>query len=156
MEDALITILTGLSAGDVYRQGSLDKDAAYPSHFWTFWNADSPDHAYYDNRNYGTAWAFTVYYYSEDPAETYSMIDAARNALKENGWICPSRGYDVLSDEPTHTGRGLDVFYLETVTPTPEPEPEETTPTEEMPTEPNTKGDTPGGDPNQTETEPEP
>lgn len=114
MEDRLIEVLTALNQGDVYRQGSLDKDQAYPQHFFTFWNPDSPDHAYYDNKAYGTAWAMTVYYYSTDPAETYSALAAAREALLAAGWICPSKGYDVLSDEATHTGRGLDVFFLET------------------------------------------
>ena len=82
--------------------------------FFTFWNSDAPDHSYYDNRSYGTAWAFMVNFYSIDPELTYSVPEAARDLLKENGWIVPGRGYDVYSDEPTHTGRGITVYYLET------------------------------------------
>ena len=36
-----------------------------------------------------------------------------RAALKAAGWIVSGRGYDVASDEPTHTGRGFDALYLD-------------------------------------------
>jgi hypothetical protein len=38
----------------------------------------------------------------------------ARKALKEAGWVTPSKGFDVASDEASHTGRGLEIFYLDT------------------------------------------
>ena len=110
MEDKLIEILESLKY-PVYRQGSV---SVYPPAFFTFWNYDTPDHAYYDNNPYGTAWNFGVYFYAEDPSLTYSVVDAARTALRAAGWIVPSRVFDATSDEPTHTGRGLNVYYLET------------------------------------------
>lgn len=112
MEDSLITILESLGY-PVYRQGSLSDDDKYPDTFITFWNNDSPDHAHYDNDEYGTAWDFSIYVYSNNPLMTYSVLLDARNALKAAGWITPSKGFDVSSDEATHTGRGLEVFYLE-------------------------------------------
>ena len=48
-----------------------------------------------------------------DPDKAYQMIEAARALLKENGWIVPSKGYDLDSDRPTHVGRGLYVQFLE-------------------------------------------
>lgn len=111
MVDILISILESLGY-PVRRQGSVTEE--YPPAFFTFWQVDSPDHAHYDNREYGTAWTFNVFAYSTDPALTYAMIDDARDLLKERGWIVPSRGSDASSDEPTHTGRAITVYFLET------------------------------------------
>lgn len=112
MEDALITILESFKY-PVYRQGSMEAEAAYPETLITFWNTTSPDHAHYDNDNYGTEWTFDVYVYSTNPSTTYTLIDSIRTTLKEAGWTVPSRGYDVASDEPTHTGRAIECIYLE-------------------------------------------
>ena len=113
IEDVLISLLNTLTY-PVHRQGSLMDKKGYPDSFFTFWNVDSPDHAHYDNVNYGTEWNFEINFYSVDPALTYSVIAAARILLKQNNWIVPSQGYDVRSDEASHSGRGLTVFYLET------------------------------------------
>ena len=112
MEDNLIEILSTFGY-PVIRQGSIADGDKYPDDFFTFWNNNSPDHAYYDNRDYGTAWEFDVNFYSVDPEKTYSVLAAARQKLKDNKWIIPGKGYDVLSDESTHTGRGMEAFYLE-------------------------------------------
>lgn len=112
MEDNLIEILSSFGY-PVYRQGSMSDDEAYPPTFFTFWNSDSPDHSHYDNSEYGTEWTFNIYVYSNEPELTYSVLADARAALKEAGWICQGKGYDVQSDEETHTGRGLEVIYLQ-------------------------------------------
>lgn len=113
MEDDLIQILETLGY-PVFRQGSMSDEEVYPSTFLTFWNNNSPNHAHYNNNEYGTDWDFNIFVYSEDPSKTYSVLLEARSALKEAGWITPSKGFDVDSDEATHTGRGLEVFFLET------------------------------------------
>ena len=112
MEDNLIEILSSFGY-PVYRQGSMSDDATYPPTFITFWNFDSPDHSYYDNSDYGTEWGFNIYVYSNDPELTYSVLADVRAALKEAGWICRGKGFDVQSDEETHTGRGLEIYYLQ-------------------------------------------
>lgn len=112
MEDKLIEILE-IFGYPVIRQGSLAPDKAYPESFFTFWNNDSPDHAYYDDDEYGTDWDFDVNFYSTDPQKTYNVLADARVKLKQNKWIVPGKGYDVASDEVTHIGRGMRVFYLE-------------------------------------------
>jgi hypothetical protein len=112
MEDALTTILEGFNV-PVYRQGSMSADTAYPETFITFWNNDSPDHSHYDNDEYGTDWDFNVYVYSADPSTTYSLLSDIRTELKAAGWIVPSKGFDVASDEETHTGRGIQCLYTE-------------------------------------------
>ena len=112
MEDALIELLNSLGY-EVYRQGSFAEGEKYPDSFFTFWQTDSPDHAHYDNNEYGTAWQFSINFYSIDPDKTYAVLGLARLLLKQNNWIIPSKGYDVYSDEPTHTGRGMQALYLE-------------------------------------------
>lgn len=112
MEDNLINILSELGY-PVYRQGSMSDDEIYPSTFLTFWNYDTPDHSHYDNSEYGYAWSFNIYVYSNDPELTYSVLAEARIKLKKAGWIVNGKGFDVQSDEATHTGRGLEIFFLE-------------------------------------------
>ena len=111
MEDNLIAILSGFGY-PVYRQGSMSNNEKYPPTFFTFWNYDSPGHSHYDNDDYGTEWDFNIYVYSNNPELTYSLLDQARTALKQAGWICQGKGFDVQSDEETHTGRGLNVIYM--------------------------------------------
>lgn len=118
MEDKLIQLLEtikeeNLISYPVYRQGALT-EKKYPPSFFTFWNTDTPDHAHYDNEAYGYSWAFMINFYSIDANLTYSVLEQARQVLKEAGWIVSGKGYDVYSDEPTHTGRGLTIYYLET------------------------------------------
>lgn len=113
MVDTLLTILDKFGY-PVIRQGSMNDEDAYPESFFTFWNDDSSDHSHYDNSNYGITWEFDINFYSIDPALTYSVLSEARVALKEAGWIISGEGHDVASDEPTHTGRGISITYLQT------------------------------------------
>lgn len=112
MEDNLIQILEAFGY-PVYKQGSMSDDAQYPETFFTFWNNESVDHSHYDNSEYGTVWDYNVYIYSSDPENTYSVLNDARATLKAAGWIVSGKGYDVASDEATHTGRGINALYLE-------------------------------------------
>lgn len=111
MEDSLIEILESFGF-PVFRQGSMSDDESYPDTFITYWNNDSPDHAHYNNADYGTNWDYNVYVYSTDPDTVYSLMANVRVALKEAKWIVPSKGFDVQSDEATHAGRGIECFYL--------------------------------------------
>lgn len=113
MEDALLEILESFKY-PVYRQGSMSDVESYPETFITFWNNDSPDHAHYNNTNYGTSWDYNVFVYSSKPEKIYELILDIRAALKAAKWIVPSKGNDVDSDEASHTGRMIEVYYLET------------------------------------------
>ena len=111
MIDTLIELLETFGY-DVYRQGSLTPDQPYPDTFITFWNPETPFHNFYDNVDFGEVWTVNIYVYSNDPERTFSLLDEIRILLKQNGWIINGAGYDVISDESTHTGRGLDVQFL--------------------------------------------
>lgn len=114
MEDELITTLETLKY-PVSRQGSLAPDEAYPPTFLTFWNNDEAELSPYDNDTAIATNDFSVYVYSDNPTTTYEVQRAARAALKAAGWTIMTRGYDVASDEITHTGRGFDVTYIQTI-----------------------------------------
>ena len=40
-------------------------------------------------------------------------MEEAINKLKAEHFIVPGKGYDAETDEPTHTGRGINVLFLE-------------------------------------------
>ena len=111
MVDELITTLSALKV-PIYRQGSMSADESYPETFITFWNNSSDTHAYYSNDKYGTAWDFDVNVYSSDPSAVYSTLESAIALLEAEGWIISGEGHDVVSDEATHTGRGINALYL--------------------------------------------
>lgn len=113
MEDRLITLLSGRFGYPVRRQGSLSSDEPYPSDFFTFWNDSSEDLSHYDNDAVSYTWRFSIYFYSTNPDHVYTVPLEAIEALKEEGWIINGRGYDVPSDEITHTGRAFDCIYIE-------------------------------------------
>ena len=51
-------------------------------------------------------------FYSTNPEYVYTKTREAKKLLKENGFIVSGDGYSVMSDEPTHDGRGMNVMYL--------------------------------------------
>lgn len=112
MKEQLIKLLESFGY-PVRLQGSLTKDEAYPKSFFTFWNDETFANAHYDNDEINFVWSFTVNFYSTDPVLVNTVLLDAKKLLKSNGWIVPGKGYDVPSDEPTHTGRSIEVIYIE-------------------------------------------
>lgn len=112
MKDLLIQLLETFGF-PVILQGSISPDESYPDHFFTFWNNDSYDGDHYDNDAISFVWNFSVNFYSIDPEKPNQMLLSAKTLLKANGFIISGKGYDVVSDEPTHTGRGMNVLKLE-------------------------------------------
>lgn len=112
MKDALISLLETFGY-PVRLQGSLAEDEAYPESFFTFWNNDTPDGSHYDNNPISYVWDFDVNFYSTNPTLVNTVLLEARKLLKTHGWIISGKGYDVATDEPTHTGRGINVSYME-------------------------------------------
>lgn len=111
MEDRLIELLSTYGY-PVIRQGSLGEDEPYPDNFFTFWNNDSSDHSNYDNDVNSTLYDYDVNFYSNSPTNTYDVLRQAITLLKANGFIISGDGYDVASDEDSHTGRGVRALYI--------------------------------------------
>ena len=112
MKEQLITILNTFGY-PVRLQGSLADDEAYPNSFFTFWNSTSTDGAHYDNKAINYIWSFDVNFYSNDPTLVNTVPLQAKRVLKQAGWIITGKGYDLVSDEPTHTGRGFVALYID-------------------------------------------
>lgn len=112
MKEELIKILETFNF-PVFQQGTLNKDDLYPDSFFTFWNNDSADDEFYDNKENAYIWDFGVNFYSNDPNLVNTKLLEAKKIFKQNGFIVRGKGYDVASDEPTHTGRGINVLKIE-------------------------------------------
>lgn len=112
MKDLLISLLETFGF-PVFLQGSLSEDEAYPESFFTFWNNDSYDNNHYNNNPVSYTWNFDVNFYSNDPALVNTQLIEAKALLKQNGFIVSGKGYDVASDEPTHTGRGFTALIID-------------------------------------------
>lgn len=112
MKDVLIELLETFGY-PVREQGSLTENEAYPQSFFTFWNDDSYDNSHYDNHAISYTWDFDINFYSTDPELVNTMLLSAKALLINSGFIITGKGYDVASDEPTHTGRGIHALYVE-------------------------------------------
>lgn len=111
MEDLFIETVESLGF-PVRLQGSLLPDEPYPDHFFTFWNNSSRGESFYDNEEKSTLFDYDLNFYSINPEWVYTKLRAAIVALKKAGFIISGDGYSVVSDEPTHDGRGVNVRYL--------------------------------------------
>ena len=121
----------------VFLQGSLAEEEPYPQAFFTFWNNNTYDFGMYDNKPIGYVWDFDVNFYATDPELVNTMLAKAKAELKAAGWDISGVVYDVASDVPTHTGRGMNALYIQIPPEAPQPEPEpEPTPTPEPDPEP--------------------
>ena len=112
MKDLLISTLEPLGY-PIFQQGSLGKNEPYPESFFTFWNNEVPGNEFYDNKEHAYIWDFDLNFYSSDPALVNTKLLEAKALLKAQGFIVSGKGYDVASDEPTHTGRGINVQKIE-------------------------------------------
>lgn len=112
MKDLLIQALKPFNY-PIFLQGSLGKDERYPESFFTFWNNSADGNSYYDNEEHSYIWDFDLNFYSSDPALVNVKLLEAKQKLKERGFVVNGKGYDIMSDEPTHTGRGINVLKIE-------------------------------------------
>ena len=100
----------------VFLQGSLDTAEDYPESFFTFWNFETPESAFYDNDANRAVWGFWVYFYSTDPKLVEEKTEAARQLLKSNNFVPNGRANDISVDVPTHTGAFFEVYGIENYT----------------------------------------
>lgn len=97
----------------IYLQGSMSDDEVYPDSFFTFWNNDTSDEEFYDNTETQTIWDFDLNFYSNDPVLVNTVILQAKTLLKGVGFIPDGSGYDVVSDQPSHSGRGINLLFIQ-------------------------------------------
>ena len=97
----------------VIKQGSLPPDEDYPDYFFTYWNNSADGTGFYNNDESGTIWNYSVNSYGVNERNVDTNLMEAKKRLRQAGFIVAGAGYDVASDEPTHTGRGITVLYRE-------------------------------------------
>ena len=110
MEDLLISTLEALGY-PVKLQGSLLSDEPYPDSFFTYWNDSADGDSFYSNDEGAILWSYSLNFYSNDPLLVNTKLVEAKRLLRNAGFIVSGAGYDVPSDEPTHTGRGISLLY---------------------------------------------
>jgi hypothetical protein len=115
MKSELIEILETLGF-PVFLQGSLNSTEEYPDNFFTFWNFDTPEAAYYSDNPNRAIWGFWIYFYSIDPANVETIAENARQLLKQHGWILQGKPQDIQTDAVTHTGVFFTVYKFENYT----------------------------------------
>ena len=116
MKEKLIEILETFCPDDVYLQGTLNPDEAYPQKFITFFTTDSDFDAFYNNDPNRINWFVSVIFYSSNPAEVLNIPPQIIRALRAEGFIPQNAGLDVISDVDTHTGWAMDFIYPEKYT----------------------------------------
>lgn len=112
MKSELIELLQSYGF-PVFLQGSLNSVDDYPESFFTFWNFETPETAFYDNDANRAVWGFWIYFYSTDSLLVEQIPEQARQLLKQNGWILQGKANDISVDRPTHTGAFFTVFKFE-------------------------------------------
>ena len=112
MIDLLLEILNEFGY-PIYETGSMGLDEEYPETFFTYWNNSSDDGSHYDNKARSYIWDFDVNVYSNDPRKIERILLETKERLIEEGFIVGGKGHAVKSDEITHTGRGINVQYIE-------------------------------------------
>ena len=114
MEDLLISTLEVLGY-PVRLQGSLLENESYPDSFFTFWNDSADGTSFYSNMEGAVLWSYSLNFYSTDPVLVNTKLVEAKRLLRRAGFIVSGAGYDVPSDEPTHTGRGISLLYRQKI-----------------------------------------
>lgn len=112
MKQELIDILEAFGY-PVFLHGTVNDDESYPNSFFTFWNFDTPEAAYYDDEANRAIWGFWVYFYSTNPALVESVPERARKVLKGAGWVLQGKAHDIASVRPTHTGALFTAYKFE-------------------------------------------
>ena len=111
MEDLLISPLETEFGYPVRLQGSLLPSEQYPDNFFTFWNDSADGSGFYSNDETAIVWQYSLNFYSNDPNKVNTILLAAKAKLKSVGFIAHGAGHSVMSDEQTHTGRGISISY---------------------------------------------
>jgi hypothetical protein len=94
----------------LHLQGTIGE---YENNFFTWWNNSTNSNGHYDNDEHAIIYDFDLNAYSIDPKTPYEMLENAKALLKQNGFTVSGVGYSVASDEPTHTGRGINILFVD-------------------------------------------
>ena len=95
------------------RQGSYADAGPLPASFFTFWNIETPETAFYDNGPSAAVWRWQVYFYTKDPSLMYSVMGSLIASARAAGFIPEGRAEDIDAKEPGYVGRTVHLRYPE-------------------------------------------
>ena len=87
-----------------FRQGSIGNDE-YEPEFFTYWNIDTPNDSFYDNKEHRYITYVQVGYYTNDAEKVYTGMENFIKKAKEKGFICEGRPKDADSGKDHCFGR---------------------------------------------------
>lgn len=93
------------------RQGSYADAGPLPASFFTFWNVETPETAFYDDAPNAAVWRWQVYFYTSDPALLYSAMDSLLDDARARGFVLEGRAHDIDAGEPGYAGRTARLAY---------------------------------------------
>ena len=87
-----------------FRQGSMS-DEDYRPEFFTYWNIDTPELSFYDNKSRRFVELIQVGLYSNDSHTIYQNMDSFIEQAKAAGFITSGKAHDAPADKPNYFGR---------------------------------------------------
>ena len=113
MKSELITLLETLKY-PVFLQGSINSLEEYPESFFTFWNFETPESAFYDNDAGRAVWGFWVYFYSTDPTLVETQPEIRRFKIY---YDCGQTPVTNMLRSTFKERSGLDIEFAQAVRP---------------------------------------
>lgn len=98
------------------RLGSYDDEEPLPESFFTFWNKDTPEKAFFDNKAHEAVWVWDIYFFTKDASLLYAKLEDFITMAKEKGFIPQGKPKDIASSEPDYLGRYVQIKYVEKYT----------------------------------------
>lgn len=97
-----------------FRQGSLT-DETYPNSFFTFWNIDTPNISFYDNKDTKHNEIVNVCFYTNDPNLIYNVMEDFITAAKAVGFIVVGHAKDAPADKENYYGRYVTINIIHSI-----------------------------------------
>ena len=87
-----------------FRQGSLSDEDYQPS-FFTFWNTDTTNDSFYDDKEHRYIEYVQIGFYTNDINKIYSVMDDFIKRAEARGFVVDGRARDADADKPNYFGR---------------------------------------------------
>ena len=116
VKENLISILENYCPDNVFLQGTLNPEEAFPETFATFFITDSYFDAFYDDDANRIDWMIQVIIYSTNPDTIDTIAKSVVKDCKAAGFVPQNAGVDIPSGVDTHTGWAIDFIYPQTIT----------------------------------------
>lgn len=87
-----------------HRQGSL-ANQEYPPEFFTFWNIDTENDSFYDDKEHRYIEYVQIGFYTNDATRIYSVMDDFIQRAEAKGFVVYGRARDADANDDNYFGR---------------------------------------------------